>query len=182
MPVSAPPNLLPRTAANRRELPRIFGLPDALKRKLWRQRYDRAQPNIYRGYSPLLPGPAQNAEGFDMGPDLAHRRGADADDDPLLEATPLPGEIELPGWRAAASAYYRAKERTARLLMAAIARGMRLDKGFFDAAFDSGNSTLRILRYPNRAGPGAAEHSSAIRTRRPAQKLRHFRFERIEVR
>jgi isopenicillin N synthase-like dioxygenase len=148
--VMADAKLLPATRARRAEMLRLFSLPEPEKRKLWRQKYAPERPNIYRGYFPLLPGPAQNAEGYDMGPDIAHQRRADAGDDPLLEATPLPPQEKLPGWRATTAAYYGALENTGRVLMASIARGLGLDEGFFDAAFEGGNSTLRFLHYPDR--------------------------------
>jgi isopenicillin N synthase-like dioxygenase len=148
--VTASAELLPATRARRAEMLKLFSLPEEEKRELWRQKYAPSRPNIYRGYFPLLPGPAQNAEGYDMGPDVAHERRAGTDDDPLLEATPFPREEKLPGWRDATAAYYRALEATGRVLMASLARGMGLDERFFDAAFAGGNSTLRFLRYPNR--------------------------------
>jgi isopenicillin N synthase-like dioxygenase len=150
MTVIADPELPPATRARRTEMLKLFSLPAFEKRKLWRQKYAPENPNIYRGYFPLLPGPAQNAEGYDMGPDVAHPGPADADDDPLLGATPLPREEALPGWRAVTADYYRALEATGRVLMAAIARGIGLDERFFDVAFDRGNSTLRFLHYPER--------------------------------
>jgi isopenicillin N synthase-like dioxygenase len=157
MTVTATAELLPATMAHRAEMLKLFALPEAEKRKLWRQKYDAAQPNIYRGYFPLLPGPAQNAEGYDMGPDIVHPGRPEAVDDPLLEATPLPPEAMLPGWRATIAAYYRAMEATGRVLMASIARGTGLDDRFFNAAFDGGNSTLRLLHYPNRDAAAIGE-------------------------
>ncbi|MFI5012668.1 MAG: isopenicillin N synthase family dioxygenase [Hyphomicrobiales bacterium] len=157
MTVTATPELLPATRARRAQMLKLFALPEEEKRKLWRRKYDPAQGNIYRGYFPLLPGPAQNAEGYDMGPDIVHRRRADAGDDPLLEATPLPPEQKLPGWRAATANYYRAMETTGRVLMASVARGIGLDERFFDAAFDGGNSTLRFLHYPDRDAAAIGE-------------------------
>ena len=148
--VMADAQLLPAGRARRAEMLKLFSLPALEKRKLWRQEYAPEHSNVYRGYFPLLPGPAQNAEGYDMGPDIAHPRLAEAGDDPLLGATPFPPEAALPGWRAATAGYYRALERTGRVLMASIARSMGLDERFFDAAFEGGNSTLRFLYYPER--------------------------------
>ena len=149
MTVSANPTLLPATSAQRAAMLRIFSLPEAQKRMLWRRKYDAARPNIYRGFFPFEPPPNQHAEGYDMGPDIAHLAREGTADDPLLEATPFPSKSSLPGWRAATSAYYKAMERTGQVLMASIARGIGLDDRFFDAAFVGGNSTLRFLHYPN---------------------------------
>lgn len=145
---------LPRWAtldpAQRRQLLRIFSLPEAEIRKLWRWNFDPAQPNVYRGWFPLQDGQVTYKEGIDFGPDLA--RGAAAVDptDPLREASPVPAEEALPGWRAAAQAYYLAMSRLSFTLMRSIARGLGLAEDIFDGAFVGGVSTLRLLHYPVR--------------------------------
>lgn len=137
-------------ATARRSLLRIFGLPDAEIRKLWRWNFDPSRPNVYRGWFPAQAGQATYKEGIDMGPDLAWgARVVDAAD-PLREATPLPPEAALPGWHAQARSYYLAMTRLALALMHAIARGLGLPENHFDAAFDPGVSTLRLLHYPVR--------------------------------
>ena len=135
----------------RRRLLRLFGLPSAEISRLWRQKFAPSRPNVYRGWFPLQPGHATYKEGIDMGPDVAHG-GASVDaGDPLLEATPLPPESALPGWRDCVAAYYRAMERTSAVLMRSIARGLGLDEHIFDEAFEGGISTLRLIRYPVRS-------------------------------
>ena len=76
--------------------------------------------------------------------------GADDADDPLREPTPLPAEAALPGWREAAASYYLAMEALGNALMRSIARGLGLPETIFDADFDGGISTLRLIRYPLR--------------------------------
>ena len=141
---------LPMKAAHRRALLRIFDLPPDETRKLWRQKFAPAHRNIYRGWFPLQNGAETYKEGIDLGPDIAH--GADCIDgkDPLREATPLPPGAAVPGWREAAAAYFRAMERVGAALMHALARGLNLSEDTFDAAFDGGISTLRLIRYPVR--------------------------------
>ena len=137
-------------APARRALLRIFSLPDAEIRQLWRWNFDPQRPNVYRGWFPAQPGLATYKEGIDMGPDLAHGdRVVDASD-PLREATPLPSEAALPGWHAQARSYYLAMTRLSRALIHALARGLALPEDIFDAAFEPGVSTLRLLRYPVR--------------------------------
>ncbi len=85
-----------------------------------------------------------------MGPDIAYGRQRIAPGDPLTETTPLPDEALLPGWRNAARDYYVGMEATGAALMRAIARGLVLPEGIFDAAFRQGISTLRLIRYPVR--------------------------------
>ncbi|MCV3209744.1 isopenicillin N synthase family oxygenase [Mesorhizobium sp. YC-39] len=140
------------TPEKRAQLLRIFTLPDAEKQKLLRWNFDRTKKNVYRGWFPLQPTAVSYKEGIDMGPDLAHgqaSKGAQSDD-PLREPTPLPAEATLPGWREATASYYRAMETVGNALMRSIARGLGLPETIFDADFQGGISTLRLIRYPLR--------------------------------
>jgi len=150
MVVRGLPSDLPAGRAARADLLRLFQLPEHETRKLWRQKFDSAHPNVYRGWFPLQTGFLTAKEGIDMGPDVVHGAAVVCSDDPLREATPLPSAEALPGWRESVSAYYRAMEKISQALMRAIARGLSLEERFFDRAFDRGLSTLRLLRYPVR--------------------------------
>jgi len=130
---------------------RIFGLDEAAKRRLYRRKFAPANPNVYRGWFPLQPGNLTYKEGLDIGADVAHGSDICVPGDPLREASPLPEDESLPGWRAAVAAYYRAMERVAEALMRSIARSLRLSQDYFDDAFHHGLSTLRLIRYPPRA-------------------------------
>lgn len=134
----------------RRGLLRLFDLPSSEIVKLWRQKFAPAQPNVYRGWFPLQAGHATYKEGIDMGPDVAHGDAMIDATDPLREATPRPADSTLPGWRADIAAYYRAMEQVSAALMRSIARGLDLDEHIFDAAFEGGISTLRLIHYPVR--------------------------------
>ena len=136
--------------AQRKELLSFFKLPEAEIRKLWRWNFDSTRPNVYRGYFPLQSGQATYKEGIDMGPDVAMGNGVVDNSDPLREATPLPPDHLLPGWREAARTYYLAMARLSQALMQSLARGLGLPEHQFDAAFEGGISTLRLLRYPVR--------------------------------
>ncbi|TPM36731.1 2OG-Fe(II) oxygenase family protein [Mesorhizobium sp. B2-3-5] len=138
------------TPDKRAQLLRIFELPDAEKQKLLRWNFDRTKKNFYRGWFPLQPRAVSYKEGIDMGPDLADATRVLASDDPLREPTPLPAENALPGWRSAAADYYRAMETVGNALMRSIARGLGLPETIFDAYFEQGISTLRLIRYPLR--------------------------------
>ena len=135
---------------------RLFALPEAERRKLWRQKFAPQQPNVYRGWFPLQEGHTTYKEGIDIGPDLAYGPSVIDRGDPLREASALPSESALPGWRPVAASYYRAMERTAAALMRSIARGLFLEEDFFDDAFAAGGiSTLRFIRYPVRPNESA---------------------------
>jgi isopenicillin N synthase-like dioxygenase len=144
------PQAIPHGAEVRRDLLRIFALPPSEIRKLWRQKFDAARPNVYRGWFPLQDGHATYKEGIDMGPDVAYGPSAIEAGDILREETPLPPEAALPGWHQAVRAYYRGMEQVSTLLMRSLARGLGLPETIFDAAFAGGISTLRLIHYPPR--------------------------------
>lgn len=150
MTVTGLPPQVPLDQATRRELLRLFSLPEAESRKLWRQKFDASRPNVYRGWFPRQDNSVTCKEGIDMGPDCAHGASLVAAGDPLREATPLPSEAALPGWRAAVTRYYRGMELSGRMLMRSIARGLGLAETTFDDAFQGGISTLRLIHYPKR--------------------------------
>ena len=136
--------------ATRQDLLRLFTLSVKDQRKLWRQKFAPENPNIYRGWFPAQDGAATYKEGIDMGGDVARGPAAVVPGDPLCEATPLPPEAILPGWRATVARYYRAQTLVAETLMRSIARGLGLPESYFAKAFHNGLSTLRLLHYPRR--------------------------------
>lgn len=144
------PDAVPLGPAARRRLLGIFRLDGAQRRRLFRRKFAPENRNVYRGWFPAQPGHLTHKEGIDIGGDLAHGSGLVVAGDPLREATPLPDEASLPGWREGAAAYYRAMEHIALTLMHSLARGLGLPSGYFDAAFHEGLSTLRLLHYPPR--------------------------------
>jgi hypothetical protein len=141
---------VPAGGAVRADLLRLFQLPAAETRKLWRQKFDPTHPNVYRGWFPLQTGFLTAKEGIDMGADVLHGAAVVRSDDPLREATPLHPRMPC-RVGASVAAYYRGMEKVSQALMRAIARGLALEQHFFDQAFDRGLSTLRLLRYPLRA-------------------------------
>jgi isopenicillin N synthase-like dioxygenase len=146
----------------RAQLLRIFSLDEPARRRLWRRKFDPANSNVYRGYFPLQPGNVTSKEGIDLGPDLVYGASVTRVDDPLREATPLPAETLLPGWRAAVTGYYTAMEQVSLVLMRSIARSLKLEERFFDGAFERGLSTLRLLHYPPRSSEELARADPAV--------------------
>jgi len=137
-------------AAARARLLAIFALDDGQKQRLYRRKFAPENGNIYRGWFPLQPGNLKSKEGIDIGGDVAHGRDLTVAGDPLREASPLPEDDRLPGWRAQVAAYYRAMERVAEALMHSLSRSLGLPQDFFDDSFRHGLSTLRLIRYPPR--------------------------------
>lgn len=146
----------------RRKLLSLFSLADEKKRQLYRQNFDPSKTNIYRGWFPLTPGTPTWKEGIDIGPDVAYGPGRTEPGDPLTEATPLPDDLDLPGWREIAAGYYGDMERTGQVLMRSIARGLGLEETTFDQAFERGISTLRLLHYPLRTPESLVGSSEPI--------------------
>jgi isopenicillin N synthase-like dioxygenase len=144
------PDDVPVGAAARAKLLRLFDLPPDKIRMLWRQKFEPTHRNVYRGWFALQAGHPTAKEGIDMGCDVVHGARVVEPSDPLREATPLPQESALPGWRAAVADYYRGMEQVSTALMRSIARSLGLAEYYFDAAFDQGLSTLRLIRYPVR--------------------------------
>ncbi len=151
MVVRGLPADVPSGHAARADLLRLFDLPPSATRPLWRQKFDPTHRNVYRGWFPLQTGFLTAKEGIDLGPDIVHGASVVDDEDPLREATPLPSDESLPGWRRSAALYYRGMETVSHALMRAIARGLSLQEHYFDPFFDRGLSTLRLLRYPLRS-------------------------------
>lgn len=135
---------------SRADLLRLFELPESVIRPLWRQKFDASHANVYRGWFPLQTGFLTSKEGMDFGADVAYGPSVVHPQDPLREATPLPADEALPGWRESVARYYLSMERISQALMRAIARGLTLEERFFDSAFERGLSTLRLIRYPLR--------------------------------
>jgi isopenicillin N synthase-like dioxygenase len=141
---------VPLGAAARARLLGVFGLTAAEKRRLFRRKFAPENRNIYRGWFPLQPGNVTAKEGIDLGGDIAHGSSVTVAGDPLREPSPLPTDGQLPGWRDAIAAYYRAMERVAQTLMRSLARSLGVPGEYFDGAFHGGLSTLRLIRYPPR--------------------------------
>ena len=158
---SALPGDVPIDRESRSQLLRLFELPPAKIRPLWRQRFDASHTNVYRGWFPLQTGHLTSKEGIDLGADVAYGTVVVRNDDPLREATPLPPESDLPGWRASVARYYLSMERVAATLMQSIARGLGLEELFVDLAFERGLSTLRLIRYPVRTDLEQAADANA---------------------
>jgi isopenicillin N synthase-like dioxygenase len=156
--IRALPPDLPLGPEARARLLAIFELPAAEKRRLLRRKFAPENRNLYRGWFPVQPGNLTAKEGIDLGGDIAHGAGITVRGDPLREPTPLPDDGRLPGWHECAAAYYRAMERVAEALMRSLARSLGLPAGYFDDAFRSGLSTLRLIRYP----PRTAEELASV--------------------
>jgi isopenicillin N synthase-like dioxygenase len=126
----------------------FFALPEEIKR-----RYVVGQGG-QRGYTPFGIETAKGEAHYDlkefwhMGRDLpAGHRYRD-----LMPENVWPAEVE--GFQTDVAWLYGALDAMGRRLLEAIAAYLRLERDFFDATVDAGNSVLRLLHYPPAAFDG----------------------------
>jgi isopenicillin N synthase-like dioxygenase len=150
MTIAGTPHRAATGPAKHHSLLRLFGMPLAAQRPLWKKNFAPENPNLYRGWFPLESGEARSREGFEIGPDLVRTLPECAADDLLYEPSVFPPDELLPGWREDAVGYYRAMESIGFALLASLSRGMGISQEIFRDAFRDGISTLRLLRYPAR--------------------------------
>ena len=136
MTICGLPPEAPIDPTSRRALLRLFELPATETRKLWRQKFDPAHRNVYRGWFPLQNGHETYKEGIDLGPDLAFGPEVVDPNDPLREATPLPPEDRATGLA----------RRHGRLFQSHGARGVGPDACARARARPAGTALRRHLR------------------------------------
>ncbi|MXO66797.1 isopenicillin N synthase family dioxygenase [Altericroceibacterium endophyticum] len=132
----------------------FFALPDDVKRS-----YHIAGMGGARGYTPFGVERAKDAQVNDL-KEFWHVGRTLPAGDPLEEFMPpnvWPDEIE--GFRETFSSLFDAFETSGRKLLSAIAIHLGLERNFFDATVENGNSVMRLLHYP----PVSAEAEGAIR-------------------
>ena len=80
---------------------------------------------------------------------------------------------EIPGFRDTCLEMFETFDRTGRRLLAAIARVLGLEPGFFEDKVELGNSVLRVIHYP----PMAAQPTESVRAgaRTIGELIRHRR-------
>jgi len=154
------PSAIDHTA--KASLTRLFSLPEAKQRPLWKNNFEPANPNLYRGWFPLHSGPTLSREGYEIGPDIV-RALPDHSDDLLYQPTPLPDEADLPGFKAVAGAYFLAMESIGLALLASLSRSLGIPETVFSSVFEDGISTLRLLRYLPRHGLPISDALKATR-------------------
>ena len=144
----------------RTELLKFFDLPSSEKDKLARRKFASEHPNVYRGYFPLQSGQPTYKEGIDIGADAVDSKRTGNFGDPLLEPPPWPEKADK--WRESVAEYYAAMEGLGRMLLAVLARGLELDPTLMTPLFDASNSTLRLIRYPERSAESLPEDLTQV--------------------
>ena len=135
---------------------RLFDMPPASRRPLWKRNFAPENGHLYRGWFPLASSPARNREGYEIGPDIL--RPLPDDGDILNEPTPLPPAGTVPAdWRAVARDYFADMETLGFAILDAVSRCLAIDPAIFRDAFRDGISTLRLLHYPGDTAPASAD-------------------------
>ena len=129
----------------------FFALPDETKRA-----YAIAGGGGARGYTPFGTEKAKDAEIFDL-KEFWHVGRSLPKGHPLAEfMAPNLWPDEVAGFRDTFTALYDAFDATGLKILEAIALHLGLDRDFFAATVDDGNSVMRLLHYPP-LGPDAPE-------------------------
>ncbi len=148
MAVVPPPGAACLDAARRDLLLSVFDLSPSAKQRLYRQRFVQANPNRYRGLAPMKPDAGIGTENLDVGPDVVSADRLGDARDVLQEASALPDEAALPGWRDEAARTFAGFEALGRCVVAAIERVLQVEAGQLTRHFERGNSTLTLARHP----------------------------------
>jgi isopenicillin N synthase-like dioxygenase len=121
----------------------FFALPDAAKR-----RYKIEGASGQRGYTPFGVETAKGAEHFDLKEFWHVGRELPAGHPFRARMPDNVWPAEVPGFREHETWLYDALEDLGDKVLAAIARYLDLDAGFFAPSTHLGNSVLRLLHYP----------------------------------
>jgi len=147
---------------------KFFALPEAVKRH-----YHLAGAGGARGYTPFRIETAVGSRHPDL-KEFWHvgrefEAGAERRDIEREAMSPNLWPSEIPQFRSAALALYRALDQLGALLLRAVAIDLGLDAHWFDDKIDRGNSILRPLHYPPLPGPSwpgenLIEHDGSLRS------------------
>jgi isopenicillin N synthase-like dioxygenase len=119
-----------------------------------------ADEEVFRGYSPLANMALAQSMGIESAPDLREgftiNRVQDKDDayfhnpaaGKIFADNVWPSEADVPGFRAAWTAYYLAQEKLATSLMRIFALALGLAEDFFDDKVDRHFSNMAAYHYP----------------------------------
>ncbi|QIG53952.1 isopenicillin N synthase family oxygenase [Altererythrobacter sp. BO-6] len=135
-----PQELIDRAEAKSKE---FFALPESVKRS-----YHIPGGGGARGYTPFGTEKAKDAEVQDL-KEFWHVGRALPEGHPLAEymaPNVWPNEVE--GFRETFSELYSAFETAGSRVLEAIALHLGLDRNYFDATVEDGNSVMRLLHYP----------------------------------
>ena len=135
-----PQELIDRAEAKSKE---FFALPESVKRS-----YHILGGGGARGYTPFGTEKAKDAEVQDL-KEFWHVGRSLPEGHPLAEymaPNVWPNEVE--GFRETFSELYSAFEQAGGRVLEAIALHLGLDRDYFDATVEDGNSVMRLLHYP----------------------------------
>lgn len=135
-----PQELIDRAEAKSKE---FFALPESVKRS-----YHIPGGGSARGYTPFGTEKAKDAEVQDL-KEFWHVGRSLPEGHPLAEyMAPNVWPSEVEGFRETFSELYSAFETAGGRVLEAIALHLGLDRDYFDATVEDGNSVMRLLHYP----------------------------------
>ncbi|QUL36841.1 isopenicillin N synthase family oxygenase [Erythrobacter sp. JK5] len=143
-----PQDLIDRAEASSKA---FFALPEEVKRS-----YRIEGGGGARGYTPFGTEKAKDAEIFDLKEFWHVGRSLPADHPLAQYMAPNVWPDEIAGFRETFSELYAAFEHAGSRVLEAIALHLGLDRQFFAATVEDGNSVMRLLHYPP-LGPDAPE-------------------------
>ncbi|WP_417515371.1 2OG-Fe(II) oxygenase family protein [Minwuia sp.] len=140
-----------------RRMLEFFDLPPSVRMACATRATNPDNANIYRGYVSLLDGGsfARN-EMFDIGPATPVSGPRMPGIEILRERNAWPAEMPHAGWRAAMLGWYVQMRHVGLAVMFAVAKATGVDAATLGPLFQDGNSTLRLLNYPEDVADGEA--------------------------
>lgn len=129
----------------------FFGLADEVKQGLALRSMRPGNSHVYRGYRATLEadGWAHN-EFFDIGPETPVPGPPIPGMEIPAEANNWPSVEPVPGWRGTMRAFYDLMDRVGRAVMFSVGRAFGFGEDILRPRFADGNSTLRLLNYPQK--------------------------------
>nr|XP_034322081.1 2-oxoglutarate-dependent dioxygenase citB isoform X1 [Crassostrea gigas] len=132
----------------------FFSLPPEKKRKLCRKNWVPENPNIYRGYFPVVEGEPSRKEGFEFGRAVSPDDVQVSPENWYYETCPWPEEDGKFPFKEYMTSMYEVMHELAMEILRLTALGLGLPEGAFTYLFDDKPcSTYRILHYPPWNGP-----------------------------
>lgn len=128
----------------------VFALPDPVK-----QRYETPEDGRQRGYTSFGVEHAKDKPQPDL-KEFWHIGRELPADHPLTTSGQVPPNLfpdEVPAFASTMRALFAAQEAFANRLLDAIGAYLDLPEGTFDTLIQDGNSVLRVIHYPDQAGP-----------------------------
>jgi len=151
---------------------RLFAASAADKQRLATRRFNPASLNAYRGYFPSLTASGEFKEGFAIGPETADLPvpGVKRYWEPNVWPDCVPDPA---GWRQRMLTAFDRLQALGLEIMRRVAPALRCHEEHFSAVLRPGNSTLRLMNYPQPSGHQSASGRRYTDDGRPLATTAH---------